>query len=165
VAVGSFANIVNQYGGTIAQGVGTATEAYGRVQIGKQQQAIARVNADLARQDAQEVIAQSGRDQVRLDRQRKQVIGSQQAAIASNNVTTSGTALDLLSDTDAIYSADAATLRNNAARQAWGLQTEAQLDSFAGSASRRNANAGALRTIATGGLETTDSYLRAKKRK
>jgi hypothetical protein len=163
--MGDYANLINQYGGTAARGIGTVATAVGTYQAGKQQQQIARANADLARADATEVIAASGRDQVRLERQRRQVSGQQQVAIGANNVTQSGSALDALATTDAIYAEDAQTIRNNAARRAWGLNVEADLDSYAGTVARSTGTTRALTTLATGGIDTLDSYRQAKKRK
>lgn len=163
--MGDYAGFVNNYGGTIAKGVGTAVDAYGQYQVGKDRRTIAKANSQLAEQDAQEVIRRSGADQVRLQQQKRQLIGSQETAIAFNNVTQSGSALDLLSDTEKLFERDANTVRNDAARQAWGIKSQAAIESNAANRTAKNQNAAALSTLATGGIETYDAYQRAKKRK
>lgn len=162
--MGNISTFMSQYGGTISQGIGTATQAYGEHQIGKDRQAISRANADLARINARDVIVRSGEDQTQLQRDKRRLIGAQVSAIGANNVTQSGSALDILADTEKQVARDQLTMRNNAARQAWALESEAKLESFAGATTRRNQSAKALGTLATGGMATYDSYEKAKAR-
>lgn len=160
--MGDYAGMINQYGGAAAQGVGTLTNVYSQYQGGKDQQAISRANAELARSDAADVLRRGGEEQQRLARSKRQLIGSQQAAIGANNVAMSGSALDMLADTETMFARDAATVRNDAARQAWGLKVEADMQSYSGEVARKNQTTQAFSTLATGGLESYASYKKAK---
>lgn len=58
-----------------------------------------------------------------------QTIGAQQAGYASGGVDTqTGSALDTMADTRMMTALDAATIRNNAAKSAWGLKVKGMTD-------------------------------------
>jgi hypothetical protein len=118
---------------TIMMGVGMALTAIGGLQAadaqkkqGQYQQKVAENNALTQRWAADDAIT---RGVVAEDRQRERtraLIGQQRAAMAANGIDVgTGTALDLQADAANEGEFDAMTIRSNAMRQAWGLQTQA----------------------------------------
>ena len=67
----------------------------------------------------------------RIETARK--MGAQRAAFAGSGVELSGTPSGVIADTKAEGERDALTIRANAAREAWGLQTQAQDTLYRGS--------------------------------
>lgn len=92
------------------------------------QAGVARNNATMAEYAAADAIARGGEAANRSNQQYRQLRGRQVAAMAANGIDIggSGSALNILEDTDVMASIDATTIRNNAARQAWGYQVEGQ---------------------------------------
>ena len=122
-----------------------AASAAGTVMQMQQQQAMADYNAAVARNNAiaqrQQAEAQAnrlemeasdaqarGREEARQARLEKaQNIASQRAAFAASGVDVgSGTPVGVLQDTAESGERDALQIKNNAAREAWGLRTDAQ---------------------------------------
>lgn len=87
--------------------------------------ALARANAGIASTQAQ-MEQQTGSQQAEMYRQHlNQTIGKQQAAVGGANVTMSGSALKSVATTSELGARDIAQLQLNAARKAWGYQTQA----------------------------------------
>lgn len=114
--------------------------------IGAKQQADAQAEADLAnaralRLRALEVMQQGQRQSGQARMAGSKAIAGQKVAFAANGVdSTSGTPLSLMADSRMMSELDATTLRNNAAREARGIQTQAgQLEKQA-AATRRAGN-------------------------
>lgn len=120
---------------------------------GKADQATAEHNAKLGALQADDALARGGIEEDRYRRQIAQIAGAQRAEIGNRNVATSGTALDLLSDTAMIGEEDALTIRNEAAREAWGYRNQADESRRWGKNARRNANAQAGSTLLTSGAQ------------
>lgn len=90
------------------------------------QAAADEANARLLRQRALEVQQEGQRQSGRARMAGSQAISGQKVAFAANGVdSTSGTPLALMADSRMMSELDAITLRNNAAREARGLQTQA----------------------------------------
>lgn len=91
--------------------------------------AIDTQNAGLADAQARDAVA---RGTIAEDRQRQQtagLAGSQRATAAANGIDVgSGSAADITSDTARMGELDALTIRNNAAREAYGYQVSAAND-------------------------------------
>ena len=141
---------------TIASVVGTGMSVIGSLQQGQAAKAqanyqaqVSRNNAKIAEWQAQDA-EQRGLEQEREHRRNVQrLMGSQQAAIGGSGFEIGDiTSQDLLSDTAMMGEADAWTIKNNAAREAWGYRvqgsnfsTEAEMNKVAG---KRAARAGIM---------------------
>lgn len=101
-------------------------QAAAESRAGRYQDRVAQHNARLAEQAAADALDRGSVEESRQRARTGQLIGSQRAAYASAGVdVASGSALDVVGDTAAIGELDARTIRNNAAREAWGLQAAA----------------------------------------
>jgi hypothetical protein len=133
--------------------VGTAFSVKGQMNQASYQKKVGENNAI-----AQEFAAKDAMDRGRIeeDRQRtknRQTLGAQEAALAANGIDTStGTGLNLMTDSAGSGEMDALTIRNNAVKQAYGLEAAA-----GNSRADANAGASALRTGAYGSLLTAGS--------
>lgn len=118
---------------------GTLYSAYGQYQTGKYNAAVAETNAELAELSAQDAEKRGTAEAARYRTNIRSLQGRQRAAIGGANIERSGSALDILTDTAATAELDMATIRSNAAREAFGFRTQGlnyraqgQLDRFAG---------------------------------
>jgi hypothetical protein len=85
-------------------------------------------NADMMRMQARDALARGDLEESRHRRQTRALAGSQMAALAANGVQGgTGTAARLVEDTFMLGEEDALTIRNNAARDAWGLNQQANI--------------------------------------
>ncbi len=116
-----------------ASAVGTGVAMYGQSQqaaaqsqAANYQSAVARNNAIIANQNAQAALdaGQAQEQQQRL--KTAGLIGAERATMAANGVELdSGSALNVQSSAASLGELDALTVRSNAARQAYGYQTQA----------------------------------------
>ena len=91
------------------------------------QSAVARNNAITAEYQAQDAIKRGQVAEAEQRRKTAMLKGSQTARLAGNGLDISeGSALNILSDTDWMGEQDALTVRNNAAREAWGYNVQGQ---------------------------------------
>lgn len=111
------------------------------------QAAVSRNNAQMAEWQAQDAIK---RGQIEEDQHRRKVsqfIGTQRVGFGASGFDLGDeTAVDILGDTAAMGEYDALTIRNNAAREAWGYRVqgsnytaEANLQTMRGQAARSGA--------------------------
>lgn len=116
----------------IATGVGAAVSAYGAHEQGVAQSQAAAYQAQVARNDQMvanenaQAALQTGQQQEAAKReQTAQMIGQQRAAVAASGIDPNGgSARRVQGDTAALGALDAEQIRNNAARTAYGYQTE-----------------------------------------
>ena len=84
-------------------------------------------NAKVADLQAQDAITRGQEEEQRIRMGLRQIIGSQRASRAASNVDISvGSAVDIQADAARLAELDVLTTRNNAAREAWGYNVEAQ---------------------------------------
>ena len=108
---------------TAAAGVQQA-DAQKKAGQAQEEQSIENAKAAKAQGESTVLAAQVAEDRRR--QQTRQMLATQRTAFAANNVDMStGTPMEILGDTAAIGEQDALTIRANAARQAWGLEVEA----------------------------------------
>jgi hypothetical protein len=121
---------------TTAAVAGAGASAYGAVSSGQAQQAsanyqaqVAANNAQIANQNALQATA-AGNAQAEQSRMKTNaLIGEQMAGQASSGIDTgSGSALDVRTSQKEIGELDVETIRNNAARQAYGFRTQSMGD-------------------------------------
>jgi hypothetical protein len=83
-------------------------------------------NASVAEIQAEQTVEQGAVEAARYKEQMEGVVGAQRAGFAGQGVdVSSGSALAVQADTQAIAEMDALQIQSNAARQAWGYQVEA----------------------------------------
>lgn len=108
--------------GGVVSGLGAQRQDQEQANAANYNAAVARNAATFAQQQG-EVQAQA------KDRQTAALIGRQRAVYAAGNLdVNSGSPLDIQSDTAQIGRLDSLTIRNNAAREAYGYQANANLD-------------------------------------
>lgn len=106
---------------------GAADQAQAQKDALGYQSAVAANNATYAEWQAQDAEQQGVDAEAKSRQQTAQLKGSQRAALAANGVSLGeGSALDILTSTDYMGEQDALTIRDNAARQAWGYRTQGQ---------------------------------------
>lgn len=103
-------------------------------------------NADIAEQQAADAIARGRETELRQRAGSKVLVGSQRSALAANGVDANvGSAAEITGETQHLSALDELTIRNNAAREAWGYRVNAQQERQQGIMARmagQNAAAG-----------------------
>lgn len=130
-----------------------AVGAIGQASQGAANEQAAARDAAIGDLQARDALARGGMEEERYRRQVARLLGTQKAAIGARNVRTSGTALDLLADTAQIGEEDALTIRNDAAREAWGYRAGADESRRWGRGARRAGNIGAGGSLLTGAAD------------
>lgn len=113
----------------------------------------ARKQKEIGEYQAQDEINTSTIEQMRYRRQVNALMGAQKNEIGARNVEARGSALDLLEDSAQIGEEDLTTIRNNAARQAWGYRTNANEQARVTRQSGRNAAAQGIGSALTSGSQ------------
>lgn len=133
--------------------------AAGTYQSSKIQKEQARFNRRMA-EDAEADAKLRGQREEALHRRRiQQLVGRQRAAIgASGAAVDEGTTLDIIGDTYEMGEFDILTIRNNAAREAWGFNVQGQ--SFAAESALAGTAQifGTGSTLLAGGADAYSSY-------
>jgi hypothetical protein len=138
--------------------VGTGIQVAGQLAQGKQDAATAETNRRLGVAQANDALLRGTKEETRYRRVIAQVAGQQKADFGARNVAVSGTALDLLADTAQIGEEDALTIRNNAAREAWGYRNQASEASRWGANQLSNSRGQAIGTLLTEGSKAYRNY-------
>lgn len=128
--------------------LGTGVSAFGQMRSGSDQQNIYNQNAQIADYQAEDALQRGQVNERMMRRQTKQVIGSQRASLASQGVDINkGSALDVQADAAYLGELDALTIRNNAAKEAWGYKVQANDYRNKGKIAKREGMFGAFNTI------------------
>lgn len=136
---------------------GAGYSAYSQYQAGRYSQRVAEVNAEMARRAAADATIRGNNEEAALRERNYRLMGAQQAAYASSGVDLgSGTPLDVVSSSAGLGELDALTVRNNAAREAYGYTTQATQYEAEGALARYRGNAGAVGSLLSG-IGTTAS--------
>lgn len=138
--------------------IGTGVSALSQYQQGQDSMAIAKQNAILANEQADETLRQGVQAQNQYRTRVNQFIARQRAIAAANNVQNAGSPLTLQEDTAALGEADIANIRNQAALDAWGFRTGAQQSLAKGRAAQTSANLGAFGSLLKAGGQAYDIY-------
>lgn len=127
--------------------------AYASYEQGKYLDKVAKVNAGISEQAAQDAVA---RGSIEADEQRKttqQIIGAQRTGFAAGGIdVNSGTAGLIQDDVAALGELDALTIINNASREAYGYKVQAMDQRQQGRLARYQGNMEAVGSI-LGGIE------------
>lgn len=130
---------------------GTAVSAYSQIAAGNYNASVANQNAKNLDQSARDTIDRGETAAARSGVATQRLLGSQRAAAAASGIDAgSGSALDILVSTAGIGELDAQTIRNNAAREAWGLRSEAAAQRAQGRFAKSAGKFGAGSTLLTG---------------
>lgn len=139
---------------------------------GDYEQSVANTNAKLADLHARESLSAGDAEAARREEQSKLQTGAARAASgASGADISSGSTARAIRSVGDVGAADELTIKNNAARQAWGYQTTGIMDRFKGQMAQLTAKAQSQQTLITSGLkaigsplETYGNYLRYSER-
>ena len=130
--------------------VGGGLQAIGQISAANANSRIANANAntlDIAATDAEQ---RARADAEILRQQVGQTIGQQRAGLSAANVDISrGSAANLSADTMGAGELELARTLNNAAREAYGLRTQAAMTRYEGSMAKRQGYLGAASTLLT----------------
>ncbi|MFJ3117821.1 hypothetical protein ACIPI6_14900 [Pseudomonas protegens] len=147
----------------IAMGASALLSAQQSQAQGAATAAASEQNAAYANKAADDAIARGSfeSDQQRL--QTRAAIGSQRAGFAANGVdVNSGSAANIQDDTAALGELDALTIRNNAAREAWGYRTQAEQNLLAAKNAKSSARAGMFGSLLSAGAQGARAYSAVK---
>lgn len=139
---------------------------------GDYQESVANTNAKLAYLQAKQAQSAGDAEAARRDEQTKLQEGAARAASAAGGSDVGvGSTARVISSVGEIGEADRLTIKNNAARMAWGYKTQSMMDTFRGKMAQLTASAQSRQTLITGGLkavagpsEIYSNYLRYTQR-
>lgn len=134
-----------------AMAASTGISAYSQYKSGQFAAGVADSNAKLSEASAANAEQRGAAEAGRARMEGSQVISQQKVALASSGVdTSSGSALNLFSDTRALSEQDALTAKSNAAMEAWGHRVQKEESKARAKIERRNSVLGPLSTIIGG---------------
>lgn len=138
--------------GATAAILSSATTAYAQMESGRSEERLARQNAAIMDMQAADAIERGRQEEAKHRRGVRRLVGAQRAGFAGQGVVVDqDTAGDLVDESEYLGELDALTIRNNAARDAWGLQTQAQDTRLRGRMARWAGYSAAGGTLATAG--------------
>lgn len=140
--------------GWILNIVGAGAQAASSIRQGKEDEATAKINQQLADYQAQDATQRGAIEEGRFRRQLAQFVGRQRNEIGSRNVELRGSALRLLEDSAQLGEEDALTIRNDAARTAWGYKNQANEAARFGAQSKLNSYGRAGGSLLTGAAQS-----------
>jgi hypothetical protein len=139
------------YAAMAATLAGAGMSAYSSYQQGKSAQAQAEYNAKQAEAQAADAQMRGGAAANQKRQEVRRAIAAQQTQLAANGVeTSSGSALNLSSDTAHEGELDAQTAYANAMREAYGYQSQATAYRFSGKTEKSNAYGQAAGSLLSG---------------
>ncbi|GFE61924.1 hypothetical protein [Geobacter sp. AOG2] len=142
----------------VATAASTATAAYSSVAAGENAKEVADYNAKVAENAARDANERGAIAAAEQRTKARQVIARQNAAMSAGGVDAStGTPLDLQTETAGVGELDALRVVNNAQRQAAGYKAQAGLEQFRGNAARTAGYFGAAGSI-LGGVGSAGYY-------
>lgn len=132
-------------------------QAYQQYQAGQYAKAVGNMQADAYARSAADAAQRGRNEEARVREAYGRLEADQRVAGASSGVDIqSGTPLDLIVATAGMGELDALTARNNAAREAWGLQIESLTAKTKGKSAARSATGQAMGTLLTTGIAAYD---------
>lgn len=141
---------------------GAALDAGSKRKQGQQDEKTAEANQRLANYQADDALNRGSIEEQRYRRQIARLVGAVRNEAGARNVEMRGSALSLLEDAAGIGEEDAVTIRNNAAREAWGYRNQASESARWGANARSNANAQAGSSLLTGAAQAYGTWYSAK---
>lgn len=143
----------------VASLLGAGATAWGAKEQGKFQENLASRNAAQAELEGAEVKKQGLQEEEQHRLKVKRIIGAQRAILGASNVdVNTGSAGDVQGDAALYGELDAQTIRSNAFRRAWGLETQATNDRLQGRMAKQAGTMSAFSTILAGGSRAYGIY-------
>jgi hypothetical protein len=125
---------------------------------GRLEKTASDINAATLRRQAQDAIKRGDEGAGRVRRDASMIKGEQRAAYAGQGVDVgSGTAAAIQTETDVVGELDAQTIKNNAWREAWGLQGQADEVQRQGRMAQKASKNRAKNSLITGGLNVVST--------
>jgi hypothetical protein len=153
---------MGEAGGTMAAaqligGTSSLANGYSQSQAykmqGRFQKQLAGENAQLAELQAKDAEIRSASEVGKVALRATAMTGAQRASFGNQGVDVNvGSAAAIQADTAGMSALDQLTIRNNAARQAWGYGVQGMTDTYQGKMSMLAAQGNANSTMLTGGL-------------
>lgn len=134
---------------------GAAASSYGTYSAGKYNKSISKFNTKIAELQAKDALRRGGKDIAQTRSTARQVIGAQRTALASQGIDVDvGSAADVQEDTMIRSEIDVNTIRNNAAREAWGFKVQATSGRLQSGLDSMEANNRAVSGLMTAGSQS-----------
>ena len=130
--------------------LGSAVSAYGQIKQGQQAEGVGRYNAQVAEQQAASGRQAAAADAETKRRQMDRILGTQRARYGASGVTSEGSPLLVMMQSEEEAALDVARVRYGGDAQAYGLEAEARLQKFRGKAARRQSYLGATGSLLQG---------------
>ncbi len=147
------ASLVNS-AGSLATSISQAGAARAQGEYQKQQY---ETNARLADLQAKDAIDRGDKDAAAVHKKGLQVQGAQRAALAAQGIDVgSGSALEIQLETGSMARTEAAEVRNNAWREAWGYKVQANNYRGQGTMADLASQNQSRNTLLTGGLQALE---------
>lgn len=149
----------------VASLLSTAAASYSAYASGENAKEVADYNAEMDRRAADDALQRGSIDAAEHRQKVRQMISQQNANMSTAGVDTStGTPLEVMSETAGMGELDALRIVNNAQRQAAGLKAQSELEVFRGNAAQQ---AGYFNTAGTalGGIGNAAAGYYGMKRK
>jgi len=125
--------------------------AYSQIKQGQQAEGVGRYNAQVAEQQATSARQAAAVDAENKRRQMDRILGTQRARYGASGVIGSeGSPLLVMMQSEEEAALDVARVRYGGEAQAYGLESEAKLQRFRGTAAKRQGYLGATGSILTG---------------
>lgn len=138
---------------------GTVVSAVGAMQQGKAAEKTAENNAKTMQLQAEDARARGGIAEEAHRAKVRQIRGEQRATLAASGVDmTSGTAASVLDQTTIYGELDARNIGVNAAREAWGYETQAGNELFQGKNAKQQGYLSGASTLLTGAARAYGIY-------
>lgn len=152
------------YSSMAVSSLGAILTAFGQARAataqGDYEQGLSRTNATIASIQARQTIEAGDVAASRKDMETQQVVGALRARGGASGVDVNvGSPAAVRTSVAGVGAADELTIRNNAARQAWGFQTEAISDTYKGQFARLTSRSQASQSLLTGGLQAISGPL------
>lgn len=154
--MGTEAALFLQLGGTALSATSAVNNSRGARTAYNAQGQVAQNNAQISEWQAQDALSRGDRAVYTQRLKTKQLKGTQRARMAASGVDLGvGSAAEILSDTDYFGEVDAATLHDNAAKEAWALRNQAS--NFTGEAALMRSRAAAESPLMAGATSLLSS--------
>lgn len=157
-----------QVAGMVSGAFGAARQSEATKNAYEYQAAVNRNNAQVAEWQAQDALQRGAKAEQAQRLKVAQLKSSQRAGFAARGVALDeGSPLAILQDTDYFGELDALTIRDNAAREAWGHRTQganytSDASMLSGRAGAENPGGAAFNTLLTGAGAVADSWYRRR---
>ena len=139
--------------------IGTGLQAYGQYESGREAKKAADYNAEISKQQADMTRQRAALNEFKKRKEMGIVIGEQQAAYAKAGVvTTTGSPIDVMTDSIANAELDIAIDNYNNEVAARGYESEAERELEAGEAAAEEGMIGAGTTLLKGAAETAYKF-------